>query len=145
MIEKAKEALDVGIVVGNLDAQRRFYGEILGLPYVGALPVPGGEVHIYTFGETLLKLYAMNGVEQLPVPPFGSRPGLAYITMTITKLEATFELLKDKGATVIAPPGIFDGGATLPPPVGRMHARYALIGDADGNMIELFEYLPVGD
>jgi catechol 2,3-dioxygenase-like lactoylglutathione lyase family enzyme len=142
VLKVTKSAVDVGIVVADLAGQRRFYGELLGLPYVGLLPVPGGEVHIYLFGDSLLKLYRMGeGAPANSVQEFGSRAGLAYITLTISDLEAAFSRLEAGGATVLARPDIFDGGVTLDAPVGRMRARYALLTDVDGNMIELFEYL----
>lgn len=45
MIQIAKSAVDVGIVVADLDAQLRFYGEVLGLRYLGVMPVPNGVLH----------------------------------------------------------------------------------------------------
>jgi catechol 2,3-dioxygenase-like lactoylglutathione lyase family enzyme len=136
----AKLAADIGIVVADLEAQRRFYGEVLGLPYAGVLPLPGGEVHVYPCGESLLKLYRMGEGAPADAALFGSRAGLAYLTLTLADVDGTFADLKAKGVTVLSEPGDFDGGVELAPPVGRMKARFALIADADGNMIELFEY-----
>ena len=140
MVELAKQAADIGIVVADLAAQRRFYGERLGLPYAGVLPLPGGEVHVYLCGESLLKLYRMGEGVPADAVPFGSRAGLAYLTLTLGDVDGTFADLQAKGVTILSEPGDFDGGVELAPPVGRMKARFALIADADGNMIELFEY-----
>lgn len=140
MAKLAKQAADIGIVVADLAAQRRFYGEMLGLSYAGVLPLPGGEVHIYLCGESLLKLYRMGEGVPAAAMAFGARAGLAYVTLTLDDVDGTFAALRAKGATILSEPGDFDGGVDLAPPVGRMKARFALVADADGNMIELFEY-----
>jgi catechol 2,3-dioxygenase-like lactoylglutathione lyase family enzyme len=136
----AKQAADIGIVVADLAAQRHFYGDMLGLPYAGLLRLPGGELHVYLCGESLLKLYRMGDGAPADAAAFGARAGLAYVTLTLTDVDGAFADLKAKGATVLSEPGDFDGGVELAPPIGRMKARFALIADADGNMIELFEY-----
>jgi catechol 2,3-dioxygenase-like lactoylglutathione lyase family enzyme len=140
MIRIAKGAIDIGVVVANLRQQRHFYGEVLGFPYAGSMPVPNGTVHVYLCGESYLKLYAMDGTPSSEPTPFGSKPGFAYITFTVTDVRAAFHEALEKGATALAEPGTFDGGTTLVDPIGRMQARFALLADADGNMIELFEY-----
>lgn len=144
MISITKGAIDVGIVVAKLEQQRHFYGEVLGFPYAGSMPVPGGILHVYLCGESYLKLYAMDGTPSVEPSPFGSEPGFAYITFTVSDVRATFQVVTEKGATAIAEPGTFDGGTTLAEPIGRMQARFALLADADGNMIELMEYCDLG-
>lgn len=141
MLKLSKSAMDVGVIVKDIDGQRRFYGDILGLPYMGDLRVPNGNLYVYRCGETLLKLYHMQLPPKGAAAPFGDQSGFAYITLTISDLEATFEQLQQKGVTVLAPPGIFEGERDLKMPIGRIRARYALIADTDGNMVELFEYI----
>jgi catechol 2,3-dioxygenase-like lactoylglutathione lyase family enzyme len=145
MIQLTKRAADIGIVVADLDAQRRFYGEVLGLPYAGRLPVGPGEVHIYLLGDSLLKLYRYPSgsikPRQMTLADFGTHGGLAYITLTVRDLASTFSALEGRGAAVLARPNVFLAESDLGPPVGRIHARFALVADGDGNMIELFEYL----
>tara|TARA_R110000782_G_scaffold184875_1_gene275188 strand:- start:136 stop:561 length:426 start_codon:yes stop_codon:yes gene_type:complete len=141
MLRISKSAADVGVIVKDIEGQRRFYGDILGLPYMGDLPVPNGNLYVFRCGETLLKLYHMNPPPTVGSVPFGGQSGFAYITLSISDLEAAFERLEEKGVTKLAPPGIFEAERDLAPPIGRIRARYALIADADGNMVELFEYL----
>nr|WP_047167517.1 VOC family protein [Sphingomonas sp. Y57] len=141
MLDLTKSAVDVGIVVANLEAQRGFYGDVLGLPYAGVLSVPGGKVHVYICGETLIKLYKMSEGAPVDVAAFGTRAGLSYFTLSLRDLGGTFEKLREKGATVLAEPGLFEGDRELAAPVGRLKARFALVADADGNMVELFEYV----
>lgn len=142
MVQVAKPAVDVGIVVADLEQQRHFYGDVLGFPYLGAMPVPNGVLHVYACGDSYLKLYAMNGTPAADAAAFGSRPGFAYITFTVGSVAESFASARDRGATVLAEPGYFDGGVKLAAPIGRMRARFSLLADADGNMIELIEYVP---
>lgn len=142
MAQIVKPAVDIGIVVSNVEGQRHFYGEVLGLPYLGMMPVPNGVLHVYACGDSYLKLYAMRDTPAAESAAFGTRPGFAYVTFTVAGVEETFAAARAGGATVIAEPGFFDGGVTLAPPIGRMRARFALLADADGNMIELIEYVP---
>jgi catechol 2,3-dioxygenase-like lactoylglutathione lyase family enzyme len=135
----AKGAVDVGIVVGALERQRHFYGEVLGFPYAGSMPVPNGVLHVYLCGDSYLKLYAMEGTPSAEPAAFGSRPGFAYITFTVSDVRSTVQEAAGRGATVLAEPGTFDSGTTLAEPIGRMQIRFALLADADGNMIELVE------
>lgn len=141
MLQLSKLAADVGVIVKDVEGQRRFYGEILGLPYMGDVPVPNGNLYVYRCGETLLKLYHMNPPPSAGAMPFGVQSGFAYITFSISHLEAVFERLGQKGVATLMPPGIFEAERDLAAPIGRIRARYALIADADGNMVELFEYL----
>lgn len=141
MVALTKAAVDIGVVVADLGAQRAFYGDALGLPYAGVLSLPGGEVHIYVCGDALIKLYKMHDGSPVDMAPFGARAGLSYFTLSLTDLAATFDDLRAKGATILAEPGLFEGDRELEPPVGRLKARFALVADADGNMIELFEYV----
>ena len=136
----AKPAIDVGVVVVDAERQRHFYGEVLGLPYAGAMPVPGGVLHVYLCGQSYIKLYDMESKPGSRPGPFGSTAGFAYITLTVPDARLTFKEAVERGATIVAEPGTFDGQVTLTEPIGRMQARWALLSDGDGNMIELIEY-----
>lgn len=141
----AKPAIDVGVVVVDIERQRHFYGEILGLPYAGSMPVPGGVLHVYLCGQSYLKLYDMEAKPETRPGPFGSTTGFAYITLTVPDARATFREAVERGATIVAEPGTFDGQVTLAEPIGRMQARWASLSDGDGNMIELIEYCQLAD
>jgi len=138
MAEIGKPAADIGFNVTDLDGQRRFYGELLGLPHVGQLKLPHAQLHFYACGESLLKLYGMNDLEP-PLPAERTRTGLAYVTVNVRDLDATFATLEQAGVTILQPVTEFDAGITLPPPIGRVRARYAMVADADGNRVELME------
>jgi len=141
----AKPAIDVGVVVVDVERQRHFYGEVLELPYAGAMPVPGGMLHIYCCGQSYIKLYDMESRPETRPGAFPSTAGFAYITLTVRDARAAFREAVERGATVVAEPGTFDGQVTLADPIGRMQARWALLSDGDGNMIELIEYCDLSD
>ena len=138
MAEITKPGVDVGIQVSDLEGQRRFYGEALGLPHVGRIELPGAVLHFYACGHSLLKLYAIPGLERTPRPA-EPRSGVAYITIHVADLAQTVADLERHGATILQPPTEFDAGVTLPDPIGRVRALFAMVADADGNKVELMQ------
>ncbi|HVZ69111.1 MAG TPA: VOC family protein [Rhizomicrobium sp.] len=142
MLRIAKSGVDIGIVIGDVSAQRRFYGELLGLADMGEIPLPNGKLYIYACGSSLLKLYAIPGASGASSPgEFGTRKGLAYITLNVEDIEEVLAALQKGGANILTPLSEFDAGVALPEPVGRVRARYAMIGDPEGNRVELLQRL----
>lgn len=140
MLRIAKAGVDIGIVVGDVAAQKRFYGDLLGLADMGEVPLPNGTLHIYACGSSLLKLYAIAGAGgDQTRGEFGSRKGLAYITLNVENIEEVLSVLERGGANVLTPLSEFDAGVDLPEPVGRVRARYAMIADPEGNRVELLQ------
>lgn len=126
--------------MGDATAQKRFYGELLGLPYMGEVPLPNGTLYLYACGSSLLKLYAIPGAGgDQTRGEFGSRKGLAYITLNVENIEELLTALERGGATVLTSLSEFDAGVALPEPVGRVRARYAMIADPEGNRVELLQ------
>jgi len=137
MIEIAKPGVDVGIMTEREAEQRRFYGEALGLPYLGEAPLPNGKLHVYGCGDSLLKLYVVPGLgpasgQALP------HAGIAYFTINVADVRAAAARLKERGVE-IGEVGEFDAGVSLDAPVGRVRALYAMARDADGNAVELLQ------
>lgn len=140
MLRIAKSGVDVGIVIRDVAAQKRFYGDLLGLPNKGEVPLPNGRLYIYACGGTLLKLYGIPGASELSASgEFGSKRGLAYITINIENLEEVVATLQASGVTFLTPLSEFDAGVELPEPVGRVRAKYAIVSDPEGNRVELLQ------
>lgn len=137
MIEVAKSGVDVGIMTTNEAGQRRFYGEALGLPYLGEAPLPTGKLHVYGCGDSLLKLYVLPGLGAPAAQPF-PHAGIAYFTINVVDVRSAAARLKERGAEV-GEVGEFDAGVSLSPPVGRVRALFAMARDADGNAVELLQ------
>ncbi|MDE2463582.1 MAG: VOC family protein [Alphaproteobacteria bacterium] len=139
MLKVRKAGIDVGIVVSDIAAQAHFYGHTLGLPRAGEIPLPDGRLHLYSCGQSLLKLYVRKDAKHSARAPFGDAAGIAYLTLDIENLDAAMASVLRDGATVITPISEFDAGVTLPEPAGRVRARYAMIADPEGNLVELLE------
>src|SRR5438105_1277219 len=128
-MELAKDSIDLGIVVKDLDACRRFYGEQLGLPFERELPLPGGgRMWRYKVGGTVLKL-----VQRPETPPDGlkgtwAQMGLRYFTISVRDLDQAVADLEGKGLRFAVPP--FEA---------RPGVRAAFLPDPDGNLVELLE------
>jgi catechol 2,3-dioxygenase-like lactoylglutathione lyase family enzyme len=45
--------IEIGLVVRDLEASMRFYGETLRLAYIGELPLPGGEMRRFAHGDAV--------------------------------------------------------------------------------------------
>jgi catechol 2,3-dioxygenase-like lactoylglutathione lyase family enzyme len=136
----AKPGVDIGIVIGDVAAQMRFYGETLGLPLLGEVPLPAGALYVFGCGDSLLKLYFVGtAAADESRGAFGSRRGVAYLTINVTNIEAAIETLRRAGTAVITPLSEFDAGVELKPPVGRVRARYAIVADPEGNRVELLQ------
>jgi catechol 2,3-dioxygenase-like lactoylglutathione lyase family enzyme len=128
-VEIVKDSIDLGIVVRDLEACRRFYGEVLGLPFESEMPLgPGRSMFRYKAGTTVLKL--LSGGETPPSGPVGmnAQTGLRYFTITVKDIEGVVGELTAKGCQFAVPLREFRPGAKI-----------AILPDPDGNMVELLE------
>lgn len=142
MLKFAKQGADIGIVVSNVATQTRFYGETLGLQQFGKIRLPNGTLHIYSCGDSLLKLYAISGAAiDLVRGEFGSRIGLAYITINLTNIDEAFDDVVRAGVTVVTPLSELDTGIEVGVPGASIRVRYAMLADPEGNRVELLQRL----
>ncbi len=140
MLALSKRGVDVGIVIANVAAQKTFYGDVLGLPFVREVPLPNGAVHIFACGESLLKLYALKGANaDQGLGEFGSRLGLGYVTLPLSNIEEVVEGCERAGVKFLTPLSDFESGTRGS--LGAVKARFAMIADPEGNRIELFQRL----
>jgi len=128
MMKSAKEALDLGILVGNIDASLKFYQETLGLEKVAETKLPMGLMHRLSFGNSFFKL-----IDPKEVPPKGptglnAQLGFRYVTFPVTNITEICEALKDKGVPFAMPE------TELMPGV-----RIAMVQDPDGNIVEFVQ------
>jgi len=128
MMKSAKEALDLGILVGNIDASLKFYQETLGLEKVGETKLPMGLMHRLSFGNSFFKL-----IDPKEVPPKGptglnAQLGFRYVTFPVTNITEICEALKDKGVPFAMPE------TELMPGV-----RIAMVQDPEGNIVEFVQ------
>lgn len=121
-----RHAIDVGIVVGDIETSMAFYRDVLGLDLRSDFTLEFGTVYRLHFGESVVKLLDLH--VKPPRPPGGAFTeglGLRYITFPVTDIHAVFARCAASGAAVDLEP------------VERLPGLWAaLVRDPDGNSIE---------
>jgi catechol 2,3-dioxygenase-like lactoylglutathione lyase family enzyme len=128
MMKPAKDSLDLGVVVSDIKASLNFYQNILGLEFVGKMPVWFGTMHRLRFGSSDVKL-----IEPNTVPPKGAiglenQLGFRYMTFVVKNLSEICAALKGKGVEF-----------AIPEKEMRPGLRIAMVKDPDGNIVEFVE------
>jgi catechol 2,3-dioxygenase-like lactoylglutathione lyase family enzyme len=128
MLKAAKDSLDIGVIVSDIGASLAFYQDILGLQFVGSVPVWFGTMHRLRFGTSDFKL-----IEPTTMPPPGAlglenQLGFRYVTFVVKDLTELCSELQDKGIEF-----------TLPETQIRPGSRIAMVKDPDGNIVEFVE------
>lgn len=128
MMKPAKDSLDLGIVVSDIQASLAFYKDLLGLEFVGTTPVWFGTMHRLRFGSSDFKL-----VDPKTVPPKGAigldkQLGFRYVTFVVKNLSEICAELKKKGVEFAEPEQ-----------EARPGVRIAMVKDPDGNIVEFVE------
>ena len=128
MMKPAKDSLDLGILVSDIKASLEFYRDILGLDYVGEIPVWFGTMHRLRFGSSDFKVTQPNTIP--PKGPIGleSQLGFRYVTFVIQDLRGVCKELQSKGIEFF-----------LPEKELRPGVRIAMVKDPDGNIVEFVE------
>ncbi len=128
MMKPAKDSLDLGIIVSDIQASLNFYQHTLGLQFVGITPVWFGTMHRLRFGTSDFKL-----IEPKKVPPKGEiglekQVGFRYVTFLVKNLSELCSELKGKGVEF-----------ALAEREIRPGTRIAMVKDPDGNIVEFVE------
>jgi catechol 2,3-dioxygenase-like lactoylglutathione lyase family enzyme len=128
MIKPAKESLDIGLLVGDIQTTLHFYKDLLGLKLIETMPVRLGTMYRLRFGSSDFKL-----IEPNPKPPKGfigleSQLGFRYVTFVIQNLSEVCAHLKAHGVEFVSEEREVRPGV-----------RLALVKDPDGNVVELLE------
>jgi catechol 2,3-dioxygenase-like lactoylglutathione lyase family enzyme len=128
MMKPAKDSLDLGILVSDIEASLNFYQNLLGLDFVGVTPLWFGAMHRLRFGTSDFKLIQPNTIP--PNGPIGleSQLGFRYVTFVIQDLREVCKDLQSKGIELF-----------LPEKEIRPGVRIAMVKDPDGNIVEFVE------
>ena len=127
-VQIKKDSIDLGIITRNAEPLVAFYRDVVGLKFIGEVPMPGGVMHRLTAGTSVIKVYEQKGVTTDAVPG-GIRGacGYRYWTITVSNLEEIAKTCEDAGHKVVVPimelPGM----------------RIAIVEDPDGNWVEFLE------
>ena len=128
MMKLARDALDLGIFVSDINASLKFYQENLGLKKEGELDLPFGKMYRLSYGKSFFKL-----IDPKELPPKGpagltDQLGYRYVTFPVTNISEICETLKEKGVKFTFPE------TELMPGV-----RIAMVQDPDGNNVEFVQ------
>jgi catechol 2,3-dioxygenase-like lactoylglutathione lyase family enzyme len=128
MMKPAKDSLDLGIVVGDIEKSLRFYRDILGLVFVETVPLWFGTMHRLRFGSSDFKLIAPK-----TIPPAGAiglekQIGFRYVTFVIENLSSLCSELRGNGIEF-----------TVTEREIRPGVHIAMVKDPDGNIVEFVE------
>jgi len=127
-MKPAKNALDLGILVQDIQKSLAFYLDVLGLQKIGELPIPFGHMHRLAFGDSFVKL-----VDPKKVPPAGEigltkALGFRYITFQVSNIDEVCAACEKAGVTFEMPKQQLMPGVTI-----------AMVRDPDGNVVEFVQ------
>jgi len=88
-VQLAKDSLDVGLVTVHPEESLAFYRDVLGLPYEGESPLPGGSMHRLRVGSSVLKLVTLRRPPKAEAAPGGLAGATGYRYMTLTLILAS--------------------------------------------------------
>lgn len=121
--------VEVGIVVSDLDEAVKFYGETLGLPYIGDMELPNAVMKRFAHGDAVIKLLGGHETKpdrsNAPGGPSAGVTGFRYLTLKVDDVNAMLERCTDAGCTVAVPLFEFRPGLHI-----------AIVEDPDGNWVE---------
>ena len=128
MIELSKQAVDVGIVVADIDLALRFYCDEIGLPDEGTMAMPdGGTMHRLQCGQSMLKVISYERAPARGVHgAIGAASGFRYVTIWVRDAEEIVERCRAAGRTVVVEPWEFRPGIVV-----------GIVEDPEGNQVEL--------
>ena len=123
-----KKAIDIGVIVSDIDASLNFYVDMLGLEKVQETPIWNGMMHRLAFGDSFIKL-----IDPKTIPPQGSpnlegNLGFRYLTLQVTNINELCEELGNKGIEFTLEKKEYMPGVTI-----------AMVKDPDGNIVEFVE------
>jgi catechol 2,3-dioxygenase-like lactoylglutathione lyase family enzyme len=129
MMQAAKDSLDLGMIVSDIDKSREFYQDMLGLKFDGTMDLDFGTLYRYLFGTSVIKLIMPK--EEPPGPGaigLDKQLGFRYITFFVTNISELCAGLKDKGVEFVTEEMEFVPGKCI-----------AMVKDPDGNMVEFVQ------
>lgn len=130
-INITKTSIDIGIVCNDIDAMLTFYGETLGLPLEGTIPMPGGgKMNRFKVGDSVIKVIELDPAPETQAAPGGIRgaTGYRYWTITCSNLADCVTRAEAAGAKIVVAAKEVRPGITI-----------AIIADPDGNWVELLQ------
>ena len=131
-VSSARIAVDIGILVVDMERSLHFYRDILGMPVTGEVRtsmIGAGRLVKIEYGSSLIKLLQMDDAPTNYSPSgLTSAYGLRYITLLVDDIEQTVTRIEQSGQTITMPVTILGHGVKI-----------AMVEDPDGNVIEFVQ------
>ncbi|MEM7034354.1 MAG: VOC family protein [Chloroflexota bacterium] len=125
-------AIDVGLLVTNLEKSLGFYRDLLDLPVVAQVRtslIGSGQMVQLQYGSSIIKLVALDdGPTRLGGGSLSDTIGYRYITFMVTDIETIMAKLTAIQTPVVTPITQLGNGA-----------RIAMVADPDGNIVEFVQ------
>ena len=128
MMNPAKDSIDLGVLVSDIQASLHFYQELLGLKFIEKIPVWFGTMYRLRFGTSDFKLIDPSARPSQGLIGLESQVGFRYVTFVIKNLSDVCKELRSKGV-------VFE----VPEKESRPGVRIAMVRDPDGNVVEFVE------
>ena len=128
MMKPAKDSIDLGVLVSNIEASLHFYRDILGLKYIETLPVRFGTLHRLRFGTSDFKLVEPKVMPARGADGLENQLGFRYVTFVVKNLSELCAELKKQGIEF-----------EVPEKELRPGTRIAMVKDPDRNTVEFVE------
>ena len=128
MMEPAKDSLDLGMLVSDINASLNFYQNILGLKFIEERPSNFGTMYRLRFGNSDFKLIKPHSLPSKGAVGIPSQLGFRYVTFVIKNLSRVCAELQGFGVEFV-----------LPEKESRPGVRLAMVKDPDGNVVEFVE------
>jgi catechol 2,3-dioxygenase-like lactoylglutathione lyase family enzyme len=127
-IVAGKNAIDLGIVVKDINASLAFYCEVLGLKKVQEMPLWIGTMHRLAFGDSFIKLIDPKETPPATTKGLASSLGFRYLTLQIKNIEDICEKCAKLGISFEIKKTELIPGVTI-----------AMVNDPDGNTVEFVQ------
>lgn len=127
-MKPARLAIDIGIIVSDIDRSLNFYKDILGLEKLEEVETPFGRMHRLRFGDSFVKL-----IDPVSCPPAGEQGlmaslGFRYLTFPVLNIDSICETCSAAGINFDLPKQELLPGVVV-----------AMFRDPDGNVVELVQ------
>jgi len=127
-MKPAKNCVDIGLVVKDIEKSLGFYQQLLGLEKLEEVPLWFGTMHRLAFGDSFVKLIDPKEVPEGGTVGLEKQLGFRYLTFQIGNLDEVCSACEAAG---------------IPFEVAKMELRpgvkIAMVRDPDGNVVEFVE------
>jgi catechol 2,3-dioxygenase-like lactoylglutathione lyase family enzyme len=124
--------IEFGVVVSDRERSIAFYGDLLGLPYLGEIVFPLGRLWRFAIGSAVVKLIGYDAPIEALSPPGELRAvGFRYLTVQVANIDQVVTECARLGCPV-----------PMPVTEAAPGVQFAFVEDPDGNRIELVQVDP---